>query len=502
MTDQTGVDYFSNGITEDIISALAKIEDLRVIARTSILQYQRTTKTVVQIAKELNVNTILEGSVRRIDDNVRVVAQLIDIETDDHLWAETYDRKLDDIFAVQSDIAMNIANALKTELSPDLSAELASSSTIDTRAYENYLKGKEQYYTYTEKGYREAIKYHNRALELDPNYAMAYAELGNAYAQLYDLTKDQSFSDLGFKAVGKALSLNSDLAEAHKARGVLLYNIKGKVTESLKENIKAIQLKPGYADAIGNLALRYLDIGDLSEFHHQHIKIYAINPNSRLAGAYLSLSLFLLLENEEAIRVADQFIKKINDSYWCLAVLFYHHLNSGELKEAKKLLIRLENVRNDDDRIHDLWAIYYSITGDMEAALNEALSTPNPTLYTKLYLASIYSQSGNRSEAEEILSSLESSAKGQLEEGNESFEKYYILAHIHAIRGNNNDTITMLEDAVNIGFRGNPSQINFLSWLVNPIFFEIRQDNRFIALQNKVEKLIERERIEAGFINR
>ena len=172
MTEQPGSDYFSDGITEDIISALSEINGLRVIARTSILQYKGTNKTVVQIAKEVNVNTILEGSVRRIDNNVRVVAQLIDIETDDHLWANTYDRKLDDIFEVQSDIALNIANALEAELSTELTAELTSSSTQNSQAYENYLKGKEQYYTYTEKGYREAIKYHNRALELDPNYAM------------------------------------------------------------------------------------------------------------------------------------------------------------------------------------------------------------------------------------------------------------------------------------------------------------------------------------------
>ena len=102
---------------------------MRVIARTSILQYKGTNKTVVEIAKEVDVNTILEGSVRRIDNNVRVVAQLIDIETDDHLWANTYDRKLDDIFEVQSDIAMNIANALEAELSTELTAELTSSST-------------------------------------------------------------------------------------------------------------------------------------------------------------------------------------------------------------------------------------------------------------------------------------------------------------------------------------------------------------------------------------
>ena len=100
MTEQPGSDYFSDGITEDIISALSEINGLRVIARTSILQYKGTKKTVVEIAKEVNVNTILEGSVRRIDNNVRVVAQLIDIETDDHLWANTYDRKLDDILSL------------------------------------------------------------------------------------------------------------------------------------------------------------------------------------------------------------------------------------------------------------------------------------------------------------------------------------------------------------------------------------------------------------------
>ena len=129
LSDASGSDYFSDGITEDIISHLSEIEGLRVIARTSILQYKGTNKTVLEIAKELNVNTILEGSVRRAGDQVRVVTQLIDIKSDDHLWTQTYDKKLDDIFAVQTDIAQNIAASLETKLSTKLQEKLASSPT-------------------------------------------------------------------------------------------------------------------------------------------------------------------------------------------------------------------------------------------------------------------------------------------------------------------------------------------------------------------------------------
>ena len=500
MTEQPGSDYFSDGITEDIISALSEINGLRVIARTSILQYKGTNKTVVEIAKEVNVNTILEGSVRRIDNNVRVVAQLIDIETDDHLWANTYDRKLDDIFEVQSDIALNIANALEAELSTELTAELTSSSTQNSQAYENYLKGKEQYYTYTEEGFRKAVKYYNSALELDPNYALAYAELAGAYAQLYNTTKEVTFKDIGFKSVEKALSINLDLAEAYKARGVLnAYT--GQGIKALEDYLKAVNLKPGYSDVIANIGYRYFAFGDLSECYNWQKKAHALNPNHRFNAWYHSIPLFIMNENESAIEILNNDLEKIKDSFEMRAILFYFHANNGDYKKAKSMLDELSKVRSDDKRIFELRGLYHLMQGEHEEGVRMMALASYPTEYSQLLLAQAYFKLKDKNKGEEILKNIEKASQELVDRGSPSYHPFYKLAQVNALRGDYDIALGLLEDAIGNGFRGYAHENNFISWLVNPIFSDLRQNSRFIKLRERLEKIIQRERIEAGFLN-
>ena len=508
MTDQSGTDYFTDGITEDIISALAKIEDLRVIARTSILQYKGTKKSVIEIAKELDVNTILEGSVRRIEGNVRVVAQLIDIKTDDHLWANTYDRKLDDIFEVQSDIAMNIANALEAELSPELTAELASSATQDTRAYENYLKGKEQYSKYTEEGHRQAIKYHNKALELDPNYALAYAELGNAYAQMYNITKEATFKELGFNSVEKALAINPDLAEAFKARGVL-HAYTGQLKKSLEDNLKAVNLKPGYTDAISNVGLRYFNFGDLSKSYILFTKASVLDPNHRYRAWYQSIPLFIMNENDSAIKELEKGLEKISDSFELRSILFYHHLNNLDYSKALSMFDEISRVREDEKRILELRGLYHFVRGEQEQGVTMMTEVPYPTEYSQLMLAQAYMKLGQANKGDEILETISLKSQELVDAGSPSYHPYYKLAQVNAIQGNFDNTFSLLEEAIDNGFRGYAHEDNFISWVTNPIFSgpmnpansrEIMlEDSRFIKLQQRMKKVIQRERVEAGF---
>ena len=500
MTEQSGSDYFSDGITEDIISALSEINGLRVIARTSILQYKGTNKTVVEIAKEVNVNTILEGSVRRIDNNVRVVAQLIDIETDDHLWANTYDRKLNDIFEVQSDIALNIANALEAELSTELTAELTSSSTQNSQAYENYLKGKEQYYTYTEEGFRKAVKYYNSALELDPNYALAYAELAGAYAQLYNTTKEVTFKDIGFKSVEKAVSINPELAEAYKARGVLnAYT--GQGIKALEDYLKAVDLKPGYSDVIANIGYRYFAFGDLSECYNWQKKAHALNPNHRFNAWYHSIPLFIMNENESAIEILNNDLEKIKDSFEMRAILFYFHANNGDYKKAKSMLDELSKVRSDDKRIFELRGLYHLMQGEHEEGVRMMALASYPTEYSQLLLAQAYFKLKDKNKGEEILKNIEKASQELVDRGSPSYHPFYKLAQVNALRGDYDIALGLLEDAIGNGFRGYAHENNFISWLVNPIFSDLRQNSRFIKLRERLEKIIQRERIEAGFLN-
>ena len=508
MTDQSESDYFTDGITEDIISALAEIEDLRVIARTSILQYKGTQKSVREIAKELDVNTILEGSVRRIEGNVRVVAQLIDIQTDDHLWANTYDRKLDDIFKVQSDIAMNIANALEAELSEELTAELASSATQNTRAYEYYLKGKEQYFKYTEEGHRQAIKYHNQALELDPNYALAYAELGNAYAQMYNITKEVSFKDFGFQSVEKALGINPGLAEAYKARGVLnAYT--GQGIKALEDYLKAVELKPGYSNVIANIGIRYFAFGDLSECYNWQKKAHLLSPNHRFSAWYHSIPLFIMDEDKKAIEIVEKGLNKIRDSFEMRSILFFHYLNSFNYDKALSILDEISKVREDDDRSQELKGLYHFVKGEQEEGKKMMVQVPYPTEYSQLLLAQAYMQLGDVNKADKILETISINSQELVDEESPSYHPYYKLAQVNAIHGNFDKTFSLLEEAIDNGFRGYAHEDNFISWVANPVFSRsmnpsnsreiMLEDSRFIKLQQRMKKIIHRERVEAGF---
>ncbi len=172
LSDSKEDEYFSDGVTEDIITQLSKIGDLKVISRTSVMRYKASDKNIREIGKELNVATVLEGSVRRLGNEVRIVAQLIDASNDEHLWAETYDKELTKIFSIQSEIAQQIAAALKAKLSPAEKERIEKRPTESLDAYAYYLKGRQYYYRYHRQDNENAIGLFVKALELDPNYAL------------------------------------------------------------------------------------------------------------------------------------------------------------------------------------------------------------------------------------------------------------------------------------------------------------------------------------------
>jgi len=203
-------EYFNDGITEEIISHLAKIGDLKVISRTSIMNYKNSGKSIREIGRELDVSNILEGSVRKYGDQIRVSAQLINVETDHHLWAETYDRKLSEIFSIQTDLALNIANALEATLSELELAQIEREPTQNFSAYNSYLKALHQFETYTSEGYYEAINLFQETIEADPNFAAAYGWLALSYIYLASWYGDLPPQEAKQKAVpiaNKALEL-------------------------------------------------------------------------------------------------------------------------------------------------------------------------------------------------------------------------------------------------------------------------------------------------------
>jgi adenylate cyclase len=212
-------EYFSDGITEDLITQLSKIPELSVIARTSVIGYKGSSKAVAEVGRELGAGTILEGSVRRAGDQVRITAQLVDTPSQAHLWAESYDRQLADVFAVQSDVAQQVANALRIALLPGVKQRIDRPATTDPIAHDLYLKARRKYYENTAQGMERAIAGYAAATERDPSYAMAYVGLATAWIDAFWLLPVTPRAALANAkaAAERALALDEDLAEAHAA---------------------------------------------------------------------------------------------------------------------------------------------------------------------------------------------------------------------------------------------------------------------------------------------
>ena len=244
-------EQFADGITEDVISQLSKIRALHVISRTSVMPFKGRLQGLREIAARLQVATLVEGSVRRAGDRVRIVAQLVDAGLDENLWAETYDRQLTDIFTIQMEVALQIASALKAELSPDERARVAKEPTSDVRAYQFYLQGRHRFIKYTEDSVREAIEFFERAIERDPRYALAHAGVAQAFTELGEtggLPPDEAYPRAKAAAT-RALELDPELGEAHciMAYVKFVYEFDWEGAEAGFK--RAIELNPNSADA-------------------------------------------------------------------------------------------------------------------------------------------------------------------------------------------------------------------------------------------------------------
>jgi eukaryotic-like serine/threonine-protein kinase len=246
-------EFFADGITEDVIAQLSKIRSLKVISRTSVMRFKNREQSLREIGATLQVATLLEGSVRRVSDRVRIVAQLIDAEADQHLWAETYDRRLTDIFAIQTDVALQIASALEAELSPGERTRIQRKPTSDVHAYQLYLQGRHCYSRYTEESIRKGIEYFRQAIAVDPDYALAHTGVALAYAELAageggsGLKPDLAYLEAK-EAITRALALDGQLGEAHSVLALLKFTHDFDWAGAEEEFKLALELSPGAAD--------------------------------------------------------------------------------------------------------------------------------------------------------------------------------------------------------------------------------------------------------------
>ncbi|NIM51751.1 MAG: protein kinase, partial [Gemmatimonadales bacterium] len=246
-------EYFADGVTEDVTAQLSKIGALKVISRTSVMSFKKREQSLREIGARLGVATLLEGSVRRAEDRIRIVAQLIDAETDQHLWAETYDRQLTDIFTIQSDVALHIAGALEAELSADERTRIGIEPTSDLEAYQLYLKGRRCVSRFTPEGMRQGLEYYEQAIEMDPDYALSYTGVALSYIALgmghgTGALQPKHAYRRAREAVAKALELDDGLGEAHGILGFLSFAYEFNWTDAEREFKRALELNPGSAD--------------------------------------------------------------------------------------------------------------------------------------------------------------------------------------------------------------------------------------------------------------
>src|SRR2546429_384191 len=243
-------EYFADGITEDVIAHLSKVRALKVISRTSVMPFKQREQSLKEIAARLEAATLLDGSVRRAGDRVRIVAQLVDAETDRHLWAETYDRQLTDIFEIQTDVALHIAEALKAELSVDEQTRIRKEPTSDLRAYQLYLLGRHWLVRYTPAAIPRAIEHFRGAIPRDPAYVLAYTAVAMAYAELAEsgaMAPDTAAREAK-EAAAHAVRIDPQLGEAHTTAAYLkaIWDFDWAGAEA--EFKRALELSPNGAD--------------------------------------------------------------------------------------------------------------------------------------------------------------------------------------------------------------------------------------------------------------
>jgi len=399
--------YFADGIQDEILTRLSKIADLKVISRTSTQRYKHTSQSPSQIAHQLGVANLLEGSVQRTNDQVRVNVQLITAANDTHLWAETYDRKLTDIFVVESDIATTIAKTLQARLTGAEKAAIAKRPTANREVYELYLKGRFFWNKRTAADLRKAIEYFNQALDKDPGYAPAYAGLTDAYLILsqYGAASPADSFPQAIAAAKKAIELDDTLAEAHTSLACSLAYYDFDFEQSVKEFERAIQLDPNYATAhhwLSNGVLsalgqferaiaegkRAVELDPLSlvintdlgqDFFYArrydeaivHLrKTIEMDPRFYFAHWVLGTALQLKGQLSEAVAEYSKAVE-LNDDPSVLALLGQAYARAGQRDEAQKILLRLsEEAKSRYVQAYSFVLMYLAL-GDKERAIDE-----------------------------------------------------------------------------------------------------------------------------------
>ena len=388
-------EFFADGLTEEIINALSSIPELGIIARTSVMKYKHTNKSASEIGRELNVGNILDGSVRKSGGRLRITIQLVDVKSEVPIWAQKYDRELEDVFKIQSDIADRVAHVLKIKLVKESRTIIEQKAPENMGAYVPYLRGRYYWSKRTKQDLNKAIGCFEEAIQKDSNYALAYAGMADCYTlmgrHLY-LPPREAF-EKAREYANNALKLNDDLAEAHTALAAVLVNYDWDWNRAEEEFARALQLNPNYATAHYWHAVLLQTLGRLTESVTAAEKAQRLDPLSPVIGMGVVQAYLFSERYERAMEECRKYLEMDSNFVVALDFLIHLHVLTRSFDEALDEAKRLGEVseRKPEAKAH-LAYVYAASDRKEEAKRILEASIPvtyedysNPTIFITVY---------------------------------------------------------------------------------------------------------------------
>ncbi|MFC1573091.1 protein kinase [Candidatus Eisenbacteria bacterium] len=442
-----GNEWFSDGMTEDIITQVAKIKDLRVIATTSVMKYKNTEKGLARIARDLGVGTIVKGTVRQAGGRALITTQIIDPFTSELLWAGSFDNAMGDIFAVQTEVALQLAGALKAQLTPDERSRISNVPTGNPEAYELYLKGRYLAAKRDPNEVKKSLAFFEQSIEKDSTYAPPHAGIADHYITLgiYNVVNAEEAFSKAKAAAERALSLDPNLSEAHTVRGAYETMYGWDWARSEREHRRAIELNPGSAWARVWLSLHLRTRGRMDEALAEIQQARELDPLSGLVNSHLGLALVALDRDEEAITVLKGCLEMDPYAVITRRWLGFAYMSHGMFDEA---IAELE----ESQRL---------------AAADEFACT---------LLGRAYAFAGRRADAERLLERLHAL-------GSDRFTPYGVAA-VHASMGQKDSAFVWLDRAYRM--RDHWVALNIAVDATDPAWDGLRSDPRYRAVQRKM----------------
>jgi TolB-like protein/DNA-binding winged helix-turn-helix (wHTH) protein/Tfp pilus assembly protein PilF len=481
--------YFADGVTEDIINQLSKISRLTVTSRAAVARFKKDP-VLSEIGSGLGVSMVLKGTIRREGNQVRISAELIDVKTGRRLWGETYDRELTRIFEIQSNVAELIASTLNIELSAAERGHIERVPTANLTAYDCYLKGREYYQRYRSHDNDIAIGLFERALQLDPGFALAEAGLADCYAQrVYQYGFPEKWGDEALAASEKAVSMDPNLAETYKALG-LTYAIRGWHRKALAAYYRAVELNPGYSPAVANVGAILEAQGNLVEALQWNLRALSLNPSAPLSNynvGEIFRDLYDFEKSEEWFNKALVLDPDYEPAHHSKVLQHIARKEFSKARDESRKMLAANPASLRGLNAAGAVELYEGNYEKAKARYQESLAVAS-NLEAGIHLNLILWKQGQKNASRKFFEELIRSSQDAIEQGAESWHPRWNISVAHAIRGNREEALAWLGRAAAAGWRPAPE-----SWDA-PEFETLRGDARFERLMQTLKAAIDEQR--------